>query len=61
LREHDKASRREVACHASEVLCITVFLTINGPRSYLWRAVDQEGNILDRLVQRRRAVVPPRK
>jgi putative transposase len=31
-----------------------VFLTINGKRSYLWRAVDQEGNILDILVQRRR-------
>jgi putative transposase len=31
-----------------------VFLTINGTRSYLWRAVDQEGNILDILVQRRR-------
>jgi putative transposase len=31
-----------------------VFLTSNGKRSYLWRAVDQEGNILDILVQRRR-------
>jgi putative transposase len=31
-----------------------VFLTINGKRFYLWRAVDQEGNILDILVQRRR-------
>ena len=31
-----------------------VFLTINGERYYLWRAVDQEGNVLDILVQRRR-------
>jgi putative transposase len=31
-----------------------VFLTINGERHYLWRAVDQDGNILDILVQRRR-------
>jgi len=31
-----------------------VFLTITGKRHYLWRAVDQEGNILDILVQRRR-------
>jgi len=30
-----------------------VFLTINGERHYLWRAVDQDGNILDMLVQRR--------
>jgi putative transposase len=31
-----------------------VFLTIYGERHYLWRAVDQEGNILNILVQRRR-------
>ena len=31
-----------------------VFLTINGERHYLWRAVDQAGNVLDILVQRRR-------
>jgi putative transposase len=31
-----------------------VFLTIHGTRQYLWRAVDQEGNVLDILVQRRR-------
>jgi putative transposase len=31
-----------------------VFLTINGLRHYLWRAVDQDGHILDILVQSRR-------
>ncbi len=31
-----------------------VFLTINGQRQYLWRAVDQEGNVLDILVHPRR-------
>src|SRR5262249_45276945 len=31
-----------------------VFLTITGEHHYLWRAVDQEGNVLDILVQRRR-------
>jgi putative transposase len=31
-----------------------LFLTIHGQRHYLWRAVDQDGNILDILVQRRR-------
>src|SRR5712691_5466759 len=30
------------------------FLTSKGERQYLWRAVDQEGNVLDILVQRRR-------
>ena len=28
-----------------------VFLTINGKRHYLWRAVDQDDNVLDILVQ----------
>jgi putative transposase len=31
-----------------------VFRTIRGEQHYLWRAVDQEGNILDMLVQRQR-------
>jgi putative transposase len=31
-----------------------VFLTIKGERHYLWRAVDQDGNVLDILVQHRR-------
>jgi putative transposase len=31
-----------------------VFLTINGKTHYLWRAVDQAGNVLDILVQSRR-------
>jgi putative transposase len=31
-----------------------VFLAIDGERHYLWRAVDQDGNVLDILVQRRR-------
>jgi putative transposase len=31
-----------------------VFLTIRGERHYLWRAVDQAGDVLDILAQRRR-------
>ena len=31
-----------------------VFLSLNGQRPYLWRAVDQDGTVLDILVQRRR-------
>ena len=31
-----------------------VFVTIQGQRQYLWRAVDQDGHVLDILVQRRR-------
>jgi len=31
-----------------------VFITINGVQHYLWRAVDQDGAVLDILVQSRR-------
>lgn len=31
-----------------------VFLTIKGKKHYLWRAVDQDGNVLDILLQSRR-------
>ncbi|HJY84209.1 MAG TPA: IS6 family transposase [Candidatus Binatia bacterium] len=31
-----------------------MFVTINGERHYLWRAVDQDGEVLDILVQKRR-------
>ena len=31
-----------------------VFISIRGVRHYLWRAVDQDGDVLDILVQRRR-------
>jgi putative transposase len=31
-----------------------VFISINGETHYLWRAVDQDGEVLDILVQRRR-------
>jgi putative transposase len=31
-----------------------VFIKINGRRKYLWRAVDQDGDVLDILVQNRR-------
>jgi putative transposase len=32
-----------------------MFVSINGQRQYLWRAVDQDGDVLDILVQPRRA------
>ncbi len=38
-----------------------VFLKINGKTSYLWRAVDQDGNVLDILVQSRRNKVAAKK
>lgn len=31
-----------------------VVLTVNGQKSYLWRAVDQQGTVLDILMHKRR-------
>jgi putative transposase len=42
-------SRSDARWHLDEV-----FVTINGERMYLWRAVDCEGEVLDILVQSRR-------
>src|SRR5919108_1648897 len=44
-----RRGRRGDTWHLDEV-----FVTIGGQRHYLWRAVDQDGEILDILVQRRR-------
>lgn len=38
-----------------------MFLRINGKQHYLWRAVDQDGNVLDVLVQSRRNAVAAKK
>lgn len=46
---HRRRPRRGDKWHLDEVV-----LSIKGKRHYLWRAVDQEGNTLDVLVQSRR-------
>ena len=38
-----------------------VFVKINGAQRYLWRAVDQRGNVLDVLVQSRRNALAAKK
>ncbi|MFK4362269.1 putative transposase [Rhodococcus sp. 27YEA6] len=38
-----------------------VFIRINGRQHYLWRAVDQHGNVLDVLVQSRRSALAAKK
>ncbi|MGW1902006.1 IS6 family transposase [Streptomyces hirsutus] len=38
-----------------------VFVRINGELTYLWRAVDQDGNVLDILVQNRRDTAAARR
>ena len=38
-----------------------MFVSINGAQRYLWRGVDQHGNVLDILVQSRRNAVAAKK
>jgi putative transposase len=49
-----KQLRRRQAQPGDKWHCDEVFLKINGKTYYLWRAVDQAGNVLDILVQSRR-------
>ncbi len=46
--------RRRRASPGDKWFLDEVFLKINGETHYLWRAVDQNGNVLDILVQSRR-------
>ena len=50
-----KLRRRRAAasprCHLDEMVC-----NINGERAYLWRAVDDEGEVPDLVVQKRRDI-----
>ena len=50
-------AKTDSAEHRNELKAIVlskVFLRINGRTHYLWRAVDQDGNVLDILVQSKR-------
>src|SRR6185437_10536967 len=38
-----------------------VFIRIRGKQHYLWRAVDQDGNVFDILVQSRRSATAARR
>ena len=46
--------RRQRPTAGDHWLLDEVFLQIRGRRQYLWRAIDQDGDILDILMQRRR-------
>ena len=47
--------------HLDEVFVKIMFVKINGTTYYLWRAVDQHGNVLDILVQSRRNAAAARR
>ena len=46
--------RREQGTLADHWLLDEVFVNIQGQRYYLWRAIDQNGDVIDILLQRRR-------
>jgi putative transposase len=52
--EYARGLRRRRARPGDKWHLDEVFVKINGERQYLWRAVDQDGNVLDILVQSRR-------
>jgi putative transposase len=49
IRSHAEATAGSLGWHLDEL-----FVTIQGQRQYLWRAVDQDGDVIDILVQPRR-------
>ena len=53
-QEYANALRRRRPKTGDKWYLDDVFLKINGKTAYLWRAVDQDGHVLDMLVQRRR-------
>ena len=53
-REYANQLRRRRPRPGDKWFLDEVFLTINGTRHYLWRAVDQDDHVLDILVQSRR-------
>jgi putative transposase len=53
-QQYAKQLRRRRAQTGDKWHLDEVFLKINGRLHYLWRAVDQDGNVLDILVQSRR-------
>ena len=53
-QSYANALRRRRARPGDKWYLDEVFIKINGTLHYLWRAVDQDGNVLDVLVQSRR-------
>lgn len=53
--EYARGLRRRAPEPGDKWFLDEVFVKIGGVRQYLWRAVDQEGNVLDVLVQSRRS------
>jgi len=52
--DYARRLRRLRGCLGDTWFLDEVFVTIQGQRHYLWRAVDQDGDVIDILVQRRR-------
>ncbi len=53
-RLYEKRLRAKQPCFGDTWFMDEVFINIRGERHYLWRAVDQDGDVVDILVQKRR-------
>ena len=51
---YGRVPKRREGRFGEDGYCDEVFISINAERLYLWRAVDQDGDVLDILVQPRR-------
>src|SRR5512132_3053568 len=52
--EYARTLRRRQGCLGDTWYLDELFVTIQGQRQYLWRAIDQDGGVIDILVQPRR-------
>ncbi|MFB3077312.1 MAG: IS6 family transposase, partial [Lysobacterales bacterium] len=53
-REYTKSLRKRQGKLGDIWFLDAVFISVGGKRQYLWRAVDQDGDVIDILVQSRR-------
>ena len=51
---YQRSLKRREGRHGDDWFVDEVFVSIAGQRHYLWRAVDQDGDVIDILVRRRR-------
>jgi putative transposase len=57
--EFAKRIRHQSARPGDQWYLDEIYLSVGGKLHYLWRAVDQDGEVLDILVQSRRTRMPP--
>tara|TARA_R110001592_G_C12902873_1_gene726802 strand:- start:269 stop:583 length:315 start_codon:yes stop_codon:yes gene_type:complete len=52
--KYDKKLRRRHQGYGDTFYLDEVFIRINGQQNYLWRDIDQDGEVVDKFLQKRR-------